>query len=60
VTNEISLLKCKYDGSVKREWAGELVDLISDWVVIAHLAGVHRHLKYGQRVTGDIGARCST
>jgi protein associated with RNAse G/E len=53
---EITFLKCKYDGSVKRERTGELLDTVGDWLVIAHVPGRHRHLKFGEEYHGGYGA----
>ncbi|MFN0145246.1 MAG: hypothetical protein ACKVT1_01940 [Dehalococcoidia bacterium] len=44
----ITFLKCKYDGSVKRERTGELLDITDEWIIIAHVPGLHEHLKYGE------------
>jgi hypothetical protein len=55
VLREITLLKCKYDGSVKREHEGLLVDERDGWVTVACLAGIHQHLHHGVPVEDERG-----
>jgi protein associated with RNAse G/E len=55
VTREITFLKCKYDGSVKRDRTGDLVDVIDDWLVVRYRPGLNRHVKLGQPVVGEVG-----
>ncbi len=52
--NPVTFLKCKYDGSVKRERTGDLVDAVGDWLVVYHSPALHTHLLHGEPViTGD-------
>lgn len=48
--NECTILKAKYDGSIKRERTGDLVEVRDDWLVVYCARDRHRHLLYGEPV----------
>jgi hypothetical protein len=50
---QVRFLKCKYDGSVKRDRTGTLVEVRGDWLVIHYEPGVHTHYKHGELVRTD-------
>ncbi len=49
--NPVTILKTKYDGSVKRELSGDLVEMRNDWLVVYYTPARHSHLLYGAPVT---------
>lgn len=46
--NAVTVRKLKYDGSIKREYEGDLVDANESWLVVYHIPGRHSHLVYGE------------
>jgi hypothetical protein len=55
VPRDVTLLKCKFDGFVKRERDALLLDERDGWVTVACLPGVHRHLHNGVPVPAEPG-----
>ena len=49
--NPVTVRKLKYDGHVKREYEGDLVQADDSWLVVYHSPVRHSHVLYGHATT---------